>query len=77
MRILLVEDAEGLGEVIHDQITDEGHAVDWVQSISYAETSLHTTHYDLILLDLMLPDGSGIDLLKKTRKSGDTTPVII
>lgn len=77
MRILLVEDAERLGEVIQDQIADEGHAVDWVQSISYAETSLRTTHYDLILLDLMLPDGNGIDLLKKIRQSGKTTPVII
>ncbi len=77
MRILLVEDAEGLGEVIQDQISDEGHALDWVQSLSHAETSLHTTHYDLILLDLMLPDGSGIDLLQKIRQSGKTTPVII
>tara|TARA_R110001583_G_scaffold17659_1_gene71119 strand:- start:1518 stop:2177 length:660 start_codon:yes stop_codon:yes gene_type:complete len=77
MRILLVEDAEGLGEVIQDQIADEGHAIDWVQTIAHAEASLHTTHYDLILLDLMLPDGSGIDLLIKIRHSGKTTPVII
>jgi two-component system OmpR family response regulator len=77
MRILLLEDAEGLGEVIHDQITDEGHAVDWVQSISYAQASLRTTRYDLILLDLILPDGSGIDLLKKIRHAGETVPVII
>jgi len=77
MRILLVEDAEGLGEVIQEQITDEGHAIDWVQNIAHAETSIHTTHYDLILLDLMLPDGSGIDLLQQIRQSGATTPVII
>ncbi|MBG58058.1 MAG: DNA-binding response regulator [Porticoccus sp.] len=77
MRILLVEDAEGLGEVIQDQIADEGHAIDWVQTIAHAEASLHTTRYDLILLDLMLPDGSGIDLLKELRHCGTTTPVII
>lgn len=77
MRILLVEDAEGLGEVIQDQIADEGHAIDWVKNISHAEASFLTTHYDLILLDLMLPDGSGIDLLKQIRKSGEITPVII
>tara|TARA_R110001592_G_scaffold274150_1_gene541113 strand:- start:1834 stop:2493 length:660 start_codon:yes stop_codon:yes gene_type:complete len=77
MRILLVEDAEGLGEAIQDQIADEGHAIDWVKNISHAEASLLTTHYDLILLDLMLPDGSGIDLLKQIRKSGAITPVII
>ncbi|TMM46520.1 response regulator transcription factor [Colwellia ponticola] len=77
MRILLVEDTEGLGEVIQDQVADEGHAVDWVKCISQADSSLRTTDYDLILLDLMLPDGNGIDLLKKIRNLGETTPVII
>ncbi|MAY42048.1 MULTISPECIES: response regulator transcription factor [unclassified Neptuniibacter] len=77
MRILLVEDAEDLGEVIHDQIADEGNAVDWVKTLAYAETSKETTDYDLILLDLMLPDGSGIDFLINLRRSGSITPVII
>ena len=77
MRILLIEDAVGLGEVIRDQIAAEGHAVDWVQTISHAESSLHSTHYDLILLDLTLPDGSGMDLLTRMRKSGATSSVII
>lgn len=77
MRILLLEDTVGLGEVMHDQLADAGHAVDWVQTIAYAKSSLLTTHYDLILLDLMLPDGNGIDLLKERRGSDDKTPVII
>ncbi len=77
MRILLVEDTEGLGDAIQEQITDEGHAVDWVQNLSYADTSLRTVDYDLILLDLMLPDGNGLDLLSKIRHSGKSTPVII
>tara|TARA_B110000008_G_scaffold74620_1_gene75726 strand:- start:7181 stop:7840 length:660 start_codon:yes stop_codon:yes gene_type:complete len=77
MRILLVEDTEGLGEAIKEQLTDEGHAVDWVQLISHAESSLRSTYYDLVLLDLVLPDGSGIELLINLRKLGNTTPVII
>lgn len=77
MRILLLEDTTGLAEVIRDQLTDAGHAVDWVQTIAHAKSSLLTTHYDLILLDLMLPDGNGIDLLKQRRQTGDKTPVII
>jgi two-component system OmpR family response regulator len=77
MRVLLVEDATGLGEAVQEQISDDGHAVDWVQSLGYAETSIRTTPYDLILLDLMLPDGQRIDFLKKLRKEGDVTPVII
>lgn len=77
MRILLVEDTTGLGEAIRDQITDDGHAVDWVQTISHASSSALSTHYDLILLDLMLPDGSGISFLTTIRRHGDQTPVII
>lgn len=77
MRILLVEDTAGLGEAVRDQITDDGHAVDWVQSLRFAENSLQTTPYDLILLDLMLPDGRGLDLLKRLRARQNSTPVII
>lgn len=77
MRVLLVEDTEGLGEAVRDQISDDGHAVDWVQSLKFAEASVKTTPYNLILLDLMLPDGRGLDFLKTLRAAGDTTPVII
>lgn len=77
MRILLIEDTPGLGEAVRDQIADDGHAVDWVQRLVQADASVRTTHYDLILLDLMLPDGRGLDFLKQRRKAGDTTPVII
>src|SRR5690606_22556043 len=77
MRLLLLEDTIELGEVIDNQMTDEGHAVDWVQTIGQAKAALASTQYDLILLDLMLPDGHGIDLLKALRHSGDSTAVII
>ena len=77
MRILLVEDTVGLGEAVRDQITEEGHAVDWVESLRFAEAGFRTTTYDLILLDLMLPDGHGLDFLKTIRASGNSTPVII
>jgi two-component system OmpR family response regulator len=77
MRVLLVEDTIGLGEAVRDQISEDGHAVDWVQSLAFADTSVKTTPYNLILLDLMLPDGHGFDFLKKRRAAGDRTPVII
>ncbi|MCO4321791.1 response regulator transcription factor [Aliidiomarina quisquiliarum] len=77
MRILLIEDTQGLGEVIRDQLTDEAHAVDWGQTIAYADSCLRSTIYDLILLDIMLPDGNGVDLLHKLRRKGVVTPVII
>ncbi|WP_417515095.1 response regulator [Marinobacter sp.] len=77
MRVLLVEDTTGLGEAVRDQISEDGHAVDWVQSLGFAENSVKATAYNLILLDLMLPDGHGFDFLKKLRATGDSTPVII
>lgn len=77
MRVLLIEDAPGLGEAVREQIAEDGHAVDWVQRLAHAETSVRSTAYDLILLDLMLPDGQGLDFLRQRRHAGDTTPVII
>ncbi|WP_248804265.1 response regulator transcription factor [Pseudomonas sp. MWU13-2100] len=77
MRVLLVEDAVGLGDAVREQIADDGHAVDWVQCLDHARSSVRTTPYDLILLDLMLPDGRGLDFLRQQRSAGDVTPVII
>ncbi|WDR35102.1 response regulator transcription factor [Pseudomonas serboccidentalis] len=77
MRVLLVEDAPGLGEAVREQIADDGHAVDWVQRLDHARNSVHTTPYDLVLLDLMLPDGRGLDFLRQLRSAGNVTPVII
>ncbi|NYT64217.1 response regulator transcription factor [Alcaligenaceae bacterium] len=77
MRVLLIEDTVGLGEAIREQMADGGHAVDWVQRLDHAATSTQSTAYDLILLDLALPDGHGLDFLRKRRAAGDATPVII
>ncbi|MDP9782188.1 response regulator transcription factor [Pseudomonas fluorescens] len=77
MRVLLVEDAPRLGEAVREQIADDGHAVDWVQCLAHARNGVRTTPYDLILLDLMLPDGRGLDFLRQQRGAGDVTPVII
>lgn len=77
MRVLLIEDTVDLGQAVREQIADDGHAVDWVQRLDHAVLSVQSTGYDLILLDLMLPDGQGIDFLRKRRAAGDTTPVII
>lgn len=77
MRVLLIEDNVGLGQAVHDQIADDGHAVDWVQRLDHAQLSVRSTTYDLVLLDLILPDGQGLDFLRKRRSTGDATPVII
>jgi two-component system, OmpR family, response regulator len=77
MRILLIEDDTALGQAVRDQIAADGHSVDWVTRLGTASDSLHAAVYDLVLLDLMLPDGRGIPFLKGLRGRGEVTPVII
>ena len=77
MRVLLVEDDEALGGAVRDQVAADGHAVDWTRTIADAGETILAVPYDLVLLDLMLPDGEGIGFLKRRRSAGDTTPVII
>ena len=77
MRILLIEDDPGLGNAVRDQIAADGHMPDLAPTLSYARDLLATMPYDLILLDLGLPDGRGIDFLKALRAKGSVTPVMI
>ena len=77
MRILLIEDDTVLGAAVRDQIAADGHSVDWVTRLDQAGDAVAGTVYDLLLLDLMLPDGRGIGFLKARRGRGDVTPVII
>ena len=77
MRVLLVEDDPILGAAVRDQIAADGHTVDWVRRLDEAGDSVRTVAYELILLDLMLPDGRGLDFLRARRAAGDVTPVII
>lgn len=77
MRILLIEDDNVLGAGVRDQVAADGHTVDWVQRLDLAQDALAVAAYDLVLLDLMLPDGLGLGFLKSLRSKGNATPVII
>jgi two-component system OmpR family response regulator len=77
MRILLIEDDTVLGAAVRDEIVAAGHSVDWVTRLDAAGDAVRAAAFDLVLLDLMLPDGRGIGFLKTLRARGDVTPVII
>lgn len=77
MRILLIEDDSILGAAVRDQIAADGHSIDWVVRLDAARAHLRSAAYDLMLLDLMLPDGHGVAFLRELRGSGNATPVII
>nr|WP_245223933.1 response regulator transcription factor [Rhizobium halophytocola] len=77
VRVLLVEDDSVLGEAVRDHVASSGHAVDWVGTLGEAGAAAGAVVYGLILLDLRLPDGSGVDFLRTLRRRSVDTPVII
>lgn len=77
MRVLLVEDDNLLGQAVKEQITRDGHSTDHVTTLRDARRYVEAANYDLILLDLLLPDGKGIGFLRELRGSRSSVPVII
>jgi two-component system response regulator QseB len=77
MRILLVEDDAMLGTAVRSALAKAGHAVDWVQEGSAAALAVAGEPYDVVLLDLGLPDRSGLDVLRDLRRRGLRMPVLI
>ncbi len=77
MRFLLVEDNPDLARSVQTRLSLDGHAVDWAASLADAEDHLAASGYDLILLDIMLPDGDGRDFLAAHRRAKRDTPVIV
>lgn len=76
MRFLLVEDNAELAEAVVQRLGLDGHAVDHAGTLAGAEDCLAVAEYDLILLDVMLPDGDGRDFLARKRDHLET-PVIV
>lgn len=77
MRLLLVEDTEDVANAIVASFERHGHAVDHVLTRTGAEDALAVQDYDLVILDIQLPDGSGVDVLRGLRASGIATPVLM
>jgi two-component system OmpR family response regulator/two-component system response regulator QseB len=77
MRLLLVEDDEILGEGLVEGLKMEGYAVDWLTNGRLADEALKINSYELIVLDLNLPDMEGLEILKALRARKDETPVMV
>ncbi len=76
MRILIVEDEHRLGEHVAKGLREEGLAADLASTKARARELMIENPYDLVLLDLMLPDGNGLVLLREWRKEGRSMPVL-
>ena len=77
MKVLIVEDQVLLAENIISFLSNEKMDCDHAPNIIAAQTLLQQNQYDIILLDIMLPDGSGLDILKKIKKDGIDSGIII
>ena len=77
MRILVVEDETRLAELIKRGLTHEGHAVDLAESGEDAIEWVDAASYDAIVLDIMLPGMSGLDVCRTLRKRSVATPILL
>lgn len=77
MRLLLVEDDPLIGDGIRAGLRQEDYSVDWFTEARTAEMALQSEQYDLMILDLGLPDKSGLEILKHLRAKGSELPVLI
>lgn len=74
--IMIVEDDESLGATLTERLAKEGHTVTWRKDRSSSTQALKEGSFDLVILDVGLPDGSGMDLARELRLSGQTVPII-
>lgn len=77
MRILLVEDDIPLAEALAEALSDQRYVVDVVNDGELAKTQLQVLEYDLLILDVMLPKLSGVNLCQQLRSQGYTTPILM
>lgn len=77
MRALIVEDQTEMRQAIGRRLRSEGHGADEACDGGEAESFLATYGYDVLVLDRMLPDGEGLELLQRWRAQGTTTPALI
>jgi DNA-binding response OmpR family regulator len=77
MKVLIVEDQTRLGQFLKQGLAESRYTVSWVRTCAEANDAMAETTFDVIVLDLGLPDGDGLDLLRTWRRGGFTEPVLI
>ncbi len=77
MRLLVIEDDEKIMRVITRGLSQEGHTVDAATTCGEGRELWQNHQHDAVILDIMLPGGDGVNLLREMRQAGDQTPVLI
>ena len=76
-RVVVIEDDTEVASVIKERLSAGGFSVTHAATIEAGRSLLSDGEWDVIVLDLMLPDGSGLDLAKQIRQRGDETPILM
>lgn len=76
MRLLLIEDEEGIGKFICQGLREASHSIDWLRTGEAALDYASATDYDAIILDIMLPNMDGFEVLKKLRQRKIQSPIL-
>jgi DNA-binding response OmpR family regulator len=76
-RILLVEDESELATVVASWLCDELHVIEIASNGLDAQEYLRTKNYDLVILDVIMPGASGIEVCKRYRESGGSSPILL
>ena len=77
MKLLIVDDDSALAEVVRQALTEDGHTVDRARNISEGRVLSAVHPYDALILDVMLPDGTGLELLSELRRERKDVPVLM
>lgn len=77
MKVLLVEDDLKIGRFVEKGLRENSYTVVWRRSVAEANNAISESGFDLIILDLGLPDGDGLELLREWRSCGFDEPVLI
>lgn len=77
MRLLVIEDTPDIAALLRIALEEEGYAVDSADNATEGIMLAQVNEYDGMVLDVMLPDGNGLDIARKLRNEGRTTPILM
>ncbi len=77
MRLLIVEDNQKMARFLQQGLQEAGYRTQWAADLSSAREKIAVEEFDLVLLDLMLPDGHGLSICREVRRSSITLPILV
>ncbi|PTG55000.1 DNA-binding response regulator [Staphylococcus chromogenes] len=77
MKVLLIEDNHMIGELLQNMLKLRHYNVDWLKSGEEVALYMNQIHYDVLLVDWMLPDQSGVDIIHAIRAQHEPVPIIM